>query len=106
VSFSDSAARTLDQIAIRENDYTDYTEPVSPTSRRRSTGTAISRWIHRRVEVVDGRHDTFYGNREFIIRDLNRFWVTFGEPEDPDSHALAARWRDYSPPLSPCFCLI
>jgi uncharacterized glyoxalase superfamily protein PhnB len=32
-----------------------------------------------RVEVVEGLHDTFYGMREFIIRDLNRFWVTFGE---------------------------
>jgi uncharacterized glyoxalase superfamily protein PhnB len=33
-----------------------------------------------RVEVVEGLHDTFYGMREFIIRDLNRFWVTFGQP--------------------------
>ncbi len=32
-----------------------------------------------RVEVVEGLHDTFYGMREFIIRDLNRFWVTFGQ---------------------------
>ena len=31
------------------------------------------------VEVVEAPHDTFYGMREFIIRDLNRFWVTFGE---------------------------
>jgi uncharacterized glyoxalase superfamily protein PhnB len=33
-----------------------------------------------RVEVFEARHDTFYGMREFIIRDLNRFWLTFGEP--------------------------
>ncbi len=33
-----------------------------------------------RVEVVEGPHDTFYGMREFIIRDLNRFWITFGQP--------------------------
>ncbi len=33
-----------------------------------------------RVDVVEAPHDTFYGMREFIIRDLNRFWVTFGEP--------------------------
>jgi uncharacterized glyoxalase superfamily protein PhnB len=33
-----------------------------------------------RVEVVEGLHDTFYGMREFIIRDLNRFWITFGQP--------------------------
>jgi len=29
---------------------------------------------------VEGLHDTFYGMREFIIRDLNRFWITFGQP--------------------------
>ena len=28
---------------------------------------------------VNALHDTFYGMREFIIRDLNRFWVTFGQ---------------------------
>src|SRR5687768_14406742 len=33
-----------------------------------------------RVEVVEEPHDTFYGMREFIIRDLNRFWMTFGQP--------------------------
>jgi orotate phosphoribosyltransferase len=32
-----------------------------------------------RVEVVEGPHDMFYGMREFIIRDLNRFWITFGQ---------------------------
>lgn len=32
-----------------------------------------------RVEIVEGVHDTFYGMREFIIRDINRFWVTFGQ---------------------------
>jgi uncharacterized glyoxalase superfamily protein PhnB len=32
-----------------------------------------------RVEVVEGLHDTFYGMREFIIRDVNRFWITFGQ---------------------------
>ena len=35
--------------------------------------------IKDRVEVVEGLHDTFYGMREFIIRDLNRFWITFGQ---------------------------
>jgi len=33
-----------------------------------------------RVEIVEDLHDTFYGMREFIIRDLNRFWITFGQP--------------------------
>ena len=32
-----------------------------------------------RVEVVEELHNTFYGMREFIIRDLNRFWITFGQ---------------------------
>ncbi len=30
--------------------------------------------------VVEGPHDTFYGMREFIMRDVNGFWVTFGQP--------------------------
>ena len=33
-----------------------------------------------RVDVVEALHDTFYGMREFIIRDINRFWITFGQP--------------------------
>lgn len=33
-----------------------------------------------RVQVQEEPHDTFYGMREFIIRDLNGFWITFGEP--------------------------
>ncbi len=33
-----------------------------------------------RVQVVEDPHDTFYGMREFIIRDCNRFWITFGQP--------------------------
>ena len=32
------------------------------------------------VEVRESPHDTFYGMREFIVRDLNGFWVTFGQP--------------------------
>jgi uncharacterized glyoxalase superfamily protein PhnB len=31
------------------------------------------------VDVQEGIHDTFYGMREFIVRDINGFWVTFGE---------------------------
>ena len=33
-----------------------------------------------RVAVVEPPHDTFYGMREFIIRDNNGFWLTFGQP--------------------------
>jgi uncharacterized glyoxalase superfamily protein PhnB len=32
-----------------------------------------------RVEVLEPPHETFYGTRELIIRDLNRFWITFGQ---------------------------
>ena len=38
-----------------------------------------------RVEVIEGPHDKFYGMREFIIRDLNRFWITFGQDISPSS---------------------
>jgi len=31
------------------------------------------------VEVVQCPNDTYYGMREFVLRDLNRFWVTFGQ---------------------------
>jgi uncharacterized glyoxalase superfamily protein PhnB len=31
------------------------------------------------VDVQRGIHETFYGMREFIVRDVNGFWVTFGE---------------------------
>ena len=32
-----------------------------------------------KVDVIEGPHDTFYGMREFIFRDLNRFWITFAQ---------------------------
>jgi uncharacterized glyoxalase superfamily protein PhnB len=32
-----------------------------------------------KAEVVEAPHDTFYGMREFIVRDPNRFWLTFGQ---------------------------
>jgi uncharacterized glyoxalase superfamily protein PhnB len=32
------------------------------------------------AELVEQIHDTEYGMREFIVRDLNRFWLTFGQP--------------------------
>jgi hypothetical protein len=33
-----------------------------------------------RVQLVEDPHDTFYGMGEFIMRDCNRFRVTFGQP--------------------------
>jgi uncharacterized glyoxalase superfamily protein PhnB len=32
-----------------------------------------------RVEIVEPPHDQFYGMREFIIRDINGFWITFAQ---------------------------
>src|SRR5262245_13329661 len=31
------------------------------------------------VEIVEGPHNMFYGMREVIVRDLNGFWITFGQ---------------------------
>jgi uncharacterized glyoxalase superfamily protein PhnB len=40
------------------------------------------------AELVESIHDTEYGMREFIVRDPNRFWLTFGQPfEDRDTQA-------------------
>jgi catechol 2,3-dioxygenase-like lactoylglutathione lyase family enzyme len=36
--------------------------------------------LRGKVVVHEDLHDTFYGMREFIVRDLNGFWVTFGQP--------------------------
>jgi uncharacterized glyoxalase superfamily protein PhnB len=40
----------------------------------------LSRRLKDRVQVVEDVHDTFYGMREFILCDINGFWVTFGQP--------------------------
>ena len=53
----------------REVDLYVYTDDVEEIYQR----------LKDRVEVVEGLHDTFYGMRELIIRDLNRFWITFGQ---------------------------
>jgi uncharacterized glyoxalase superfamily protein PhnB len=39
----------------------------------------LYRSLKDRVEIVKGLHNTFYGMREFIIRDVNRFWLTFAQ---------------------------
>jgi uncharacterized glyoxalase superfamily protein PhnB len=31
------------------------------------------------VDVREPLRETFYGTREFIIRDINGFWITFGQ---------------------------
>lgn len=42
------------------------------------------------AESVEPIHDTEYGMREFIVRDPNRFWLTFGQP-------VAARTTEQPP---------
>jgi uncharacterized glyoxalase superfamily protein PhnB len=41
---------------------------------------ALYQELRDRVDVVVDLYDAFYGMREFTIRDLNRFWITFGQP--------------------------
>jgi hypothetical protein len=41
---------------------------------------ALHARISGHVEMIEGLHDTFYGMSEFIIRDINGFWLTFGQP--------------------------
>src|SRR5438477_7675757 len=40
----------------------------------------VYRGLKDRVQLVEDLHETFYGMREFIIRDINGFWITFGQP--------------------------
>jgi uncharacterized glyoxalase superfamily protein PhnB len=35
--------------------------------------------LKERVQIVEDLHDSFYGMREFIVRDINGFWITFGQ---------------------------
>ena len=42
----------------------------------------LFRQLKDRIEVRVGLSDTFYGTREFIVRDLNGFWITFGQDLD------------------------
>jgi uncharacterized glyoxalase superfamily protein PhnB len=40
----------------------------------------LRRRLNGKAEIVEDLHNTFYGMREFIIRDCNGFWITFGQP--------------------------
>ena len=53
----------------REVDLYVYTDEVDELYER----------LKDRVDVFKEPHDTFYGMHELIIRDLNRFWITFGQ---------------------------
>ena len=35
--------------------------------------------LKNQAQIVEEPHGTFYGMREFILRDCNGFWITFGE---------------------------
>jgi uncharacterized glyoxalase superfamily protein PhnB len=41
---------------------------------------ALCERLRGTVDLVEDVHDTFYGQREFIIRDINGFRIIFGEP--------------------------
>lgn len=58
---------------------TSYRREVDLYVRTDDVATIYER-LKDRVEVVENLHETFYGTREFIIRDCNRFWITFGQP--------------------------
>ena len=45
----------------------------------------LYRRLKGRVQVVEDIYNAFYGMREFIIRDINGFWVTFGQPVQTNS---------------------
>ena len=53
----------------REVDLYVYTEDVDGLHDR----------IKDQVDIVEGPHNMFYGMREVIVRDLNGFWITFGQ---------------------------
>lgn len=59
----------------RDADLYVYTEDVDDLFGR----------IADRVEVIAGPHNMFYGMREVIVRDLNGFWITFGQELPADA---------------------
>lgn len=52
--------------------------------------------IKNRVEIVEGPHNMFYGMREVIVRDLNGFWITFGQEVPAD---VLTPWPAVDPEL-------
>ena len=45
----------------------------------------LCQFMKGKAEFVEDIHDTFYGMREFIVRDFNRFWITFGQPVEKEA---------------------
>jgi len=54
----------------REFDLYIYVDDIDATRQR----------LDGKIDIVEDLHETFYGMREFIIRDCNGFWITFGQP--------------------------
>jgi len=46
----------------------------------------LARNLKKKAEYVEDLNETFYGMREFTIRDCNRFWITFGQPSKKKPH--------------------
>src|SRR6266480_3593658 len=81
-------------------DWTDKSGGKASTEHRREVDLYITtenvdevyRRFKDRVQIVKDPHDTFYGMREFIIRDFNGFWITFGQPiQSYSRHSTADR---------------
>lgn len=53
----------------REVDLYAYTEDIGALHDR----------IKDRIEIIKSPHNMFDGMREVIVRDLNGFWITFGQ---------------------------
>ena len=70
-----SSGGTLSSHHRRDVDLYVYTEDVDDLYGR----------IENRVEIVEGPHNMFYGMREVIVRDLNGFWITFGQELQADA---------------------
>ena len=70
----------------RDVDLYVYTEDVDALHDR----------IKDRIEIIEGPHDMFYGMREVIVRDLNGFWITFGQKIPAD---VLTPWPAVDPEL-------
>ncbi|MEM1408869.1 MAG: VOC family protein [Bacteroidota bacterium] len=42
--------------------------------------TQLHEAIYEKADIVDGLRDTFYGMREFTVKDINGYYLTFAEP--------------------------
>lgn len=57
---------------------------------------ALYERIKDRMEIVEAPHNMFYGMREVIVRDLNGFWITFGQEVAAD---VLTPWPAVDPEL-------